>query len=545
MDNALIYYYVIGIVSVLGISLITYFVFVYRDLSLGTWILYIFLIIPGYMILAQLFKYYSLHFYADFAHWFEIICNISSIGKPLSLTQDIYIPGTENYFSVHFVPLIYLLAAPFKIWPYGETIIVLNFLLMISSAIPLYKLSQSYNKDKRFALFMVVVLLWYPTFQYTVLYEFEMLRFSIPIILWMLYFWQKRNMFAYYFFAVLAVLVREEVGLTIMMFGFYLIFVEKQRRTGIISALIGFVAFCLIIGVIMPALRVGVEDQHIAMQVFSTFGSSFWEILLNMVGNPALVIKTIFQPVRLANVFMFFLPLLCIPFLAPTVLIVIIANFGIVLLTTSITNSSYMLYYLSPSIPFIFYAFIRAWPRFLRLLEALTPKSYIRRVTDLNYAAMVTVLSGLLVANVFFGPSPLSLQFWFKDLRPAPFQTQDFHYSVYKITNHHRKVEEFIRVIPDSAIVSSQQFLFPRLAKKGGAMMFPKVENKDGLIKAEYVLFDKTNNGIKEASPAYIVSSDFDLIEKNPVSWKLVRSGDSYYLYKNKLLTTSEKQLRK
>lgn len=544
MDNALIYYYIIGIVSVLGACFIMYSVFVYRSASLGIWLMYLFLIIPGYMILAQLFKYYSLHFYADFEHWSELIHTISSIGKPLGLTQGINIPGTENYFSVHFVPLAYLLAVPFKIWPYSETIIVLNFLLMISSVIPLYQLTLSCHKDRRFALFMVVVLLWHPTFQYTVLYEFEILRFSIPIILWMLYFWEKKKMLGYYLFVLLAVLVREEVGLTIMMFGIYLILIVKEHRTGLITALIGVVAFATITQMIMPALRGTNLHQLPTMSLFSAFGISIGEIILNVIKKPILVLETISHPIKLANAFMFFLPLLFIPFLAPTILIAILANFGVGLLSRYFTHTSYMLYYLSPSIPFIFYAFIKAWPKLLTWLRAWTPKRYISRVSDLNSPAMAAVFSGLLVTNVFFGPSPLSLQFWFEDLRPAPFRTQDFHYSVYMITDHHRKVEEFSRLIPDSATVSSQQFLFPRLFKKRGCMMFPKVESKGGLIKADYVLFDKTNNGIKEASPAYIVSSDFDLIEKDTKNWKLVKSEDGYYLYKNKLLVTSGKQLR-
>ncbi|MCK4818333.1 DUF2079 domain-containing protein, partial [bacterium] len=397
MDKSLIFYYVIGIVLVLGVSFTTYFLFTYYNLRLFTWILYLFSIYSVYMFFAQLLKYRSLHFYVDFSHWAKLLYSITVTGKPWCLNQELFVPGTLNYLSVHFVRLIYVLAIPFKAWPFNETIIVLNFLLMISAAIPMYKLALICQGDKRFALFMVVLLFWYPTFQYSVLYEFGMLRFSIPIILWMLYFWQKKKMRGYYFVVLLAILVREEVSLTIMMFGIYLILAEKQRRTGLITALMGLGAFIVITQIIMPELRVGDGYQHIAMVSFSAFGNSVYEIITNTIKNPLLVLKTIFQPIKLANAFMFFLPLLFIPFLAPAVLIAILANLGVGLLSKSTTHISFMLFYLSPSIPFIFYAFIKGWPRFLVLLGRFPIwGNRVKRGNYIDSAAMVIVLSTLL-----------------------------------------------------------------------------------------------------------------------------------------------------
>lgn len=534
MDKALIFYYLIGTVLVLGISFITYFLFTHYNFRLSAWVLYLFPICSSYMFFAQLLKYRSLHFYVDFSHWAQLLHSIAVTGKPWCLNQELLVPGTLNYLSVHFVPLIYIFAIPFKLWPYSETLLVFNFIAMISAAIPMYKLALTCQGDKRFALFMVVLLLWYPAFQYLVLYEFEMLRFSIPIILWMLYFWEKKNMACYYLFVLLAVLVREEVGLTIMMFGIYLILAEKQRRTGLITAFIGIMAFTIITQMIMPSLRGGEEYQHIAMGSFSAFGSSIGEIIINTIKNPVLVLKTIFDPIKLANAFMFFLPLLFIPLLAPAVLIAILANFGVGLLSNSITHTSFMLFYLSPSIPFIFYAFIKGWPKFLVLLGRFPIwGNRVKRGNYIDSAAMVIVLSAILIANIFFGPSPISLQFWFKNLRPAPFRTQNFHYSVYNTTDHHRAVDEFCNLIPESVIVSAPQFLHPRLFKKRGTMVFPNLESFDGKVKAQYVLIDKTNNGLKRESPAYLNRHDFNVVEKNTEKWKLVRSKEGYYLYEN------------
>ena len=533
MDKALIFYYLTGIVFVLGISLFTFFVFAYFNIKLSTWVLCLFPICSVYMLFAHLLKYYSLHLYVDFSHWAQLLYSIAVTGKPWSMNVGLLVPGALNYLSVHFVPLIYILAMPFKVWPFAETIIVLNILLMMSVAIPLYKLTLTFYQDKQFALFMIVLLLWYPTFQYLVLYEFEMLRFSIPIILWMLYFWEKRKMACYYLFVLLAVLVREEVGLTIMMFGIYLILAEKQHRTGLITAFIGIMAFTIITQTVMPSLRGGDGYQHIAMGSFSAFGNSISEIIINTIKNPLLVLKTILQPIKLANAFMFFLPLLFVPFLAPAVLIAILANFGVGLISHSNLHISYMLFYLSPSIPFIFYAFIKGWPKLLTLMGALPQRWFhARRGVHIHSSAMAMVLSGLVVANVFFGPSPISMQFWFKDLRPAPFCTQNFHYSAYKVTDHHRIVDDFCKLIPDSATVSAQHFLHPRLFKKRGVIIFHRSKNSDRNFQADYVFVDKTNNAHGKSSTVFRTQLDFDSVEKDKENWKLMKSNDGYFLYK-------------
>ncbi|MCK4786871.1 MAG: DUF2079 domain-containing protein, partial [Desulfobacteraceae bacterium] len=505
-----------------------------------SWSKTILLIAVAYMPIAQYLKYKSLHFYTDFSHWAQILNNIVTTGKPECLNQEFMVPGTLNYLSVHFAPLLYVLAIPFRLWPRNETIILLNCLLMASASIPAYKLAYIHYKDKSFSVFIALLLLWYPTFQYIVLYEFEMLRFSIPIIFWMLYFWEKRNLTGYFIFVFLAVLVREEVGLTIMMFGLYLFFAEKQHRVGITTALVGLVAFFSIMQIFMPALTIRADRTYISASSFADFGNTPYEVIVNVISHPIQTMIKILRPVKLSNIFMFFLPLLFVPLLAPAILLITLANLGVGLLSTSVTHCSYMMYYLSPSIPFIFYAFIKAWPKLLKILRALMKKSSLNQDADVDSAAMMGVLSSLLVANIFFGPSFLSLQFWFKNIRPAPFRTQNFHYSVYKVTEHHSMVEEFCELIPDSAIVSAEQFLAPRLFKKKGTMVFPQLESVDGKTQADYAFIDKTNpmktgtgavpgswDGLRQNPQVY-----YDLVEKYPDRWELVHTDEGYYLYR-------------
>lgn len=534
MDHSLFVYYLWGIASVAAFPLLVFCALRHRKLPETRFFVRLVgavSILSLYMPLAQYLKIRSLHFYVDFSHWLQLLRTIVATGKPFCLNQDFLWPGTLNYFSVHFTPFVYALALPLRFFPFPGTLVFLNYVLMISSVIPLYKLARHSSKDDLLGFLMVFLLLWYPTFQYIVLYEFDMLRFSIPVILWMIYFYEKKNLFLYLLFALAAVLVREEVGLTLMMFGAYLVFFARRFWLGAITACLGLGAFLLLTQGVMPALGTpGVHNELITTTLFQRFGANFNELFFNLVRHPVTILKQSLNLIKLANLGMYFLPLLFIPLLAPAVLVSILGNIGIVTLSISDTHSSYMLYYLSPSLPFIFYAFIKGWPKFLKVLDRFPGGP----CAQVDKTALSMLFTGMMVANVFFGPSPVSMQFWSKNIRPAPFKTQDFHFSVYEITPHSRDADRISSLIPGDAIVSAQHFLSTTLYKKRGVMVFPQTESRDGRIKADYIFFDTTNNGLKEESPAYRKQSDFSAIQDDDWNWQLVASIDGFFLYKRR-----------
>jgi len=548
MPGNFIIFYFIGILATLLISGGVYFFSGRRQYKISMAVVWIFIAASGYLLLAQLFKYKALHMYVDFAHWLQVLQSISAKGWPEVLSHEFIFPGTLNYFAAHFVPFIYVFALPFKLIPRPETLLVLNVALMLSSAIPLYFLAKRMQGSTLFALTVAAFLLWYPTFQYITLYEFEMLRFSIPILLWMLYFWESKKIKWYFVFAFAAILVREEVGLTVAMFGLYLLLFQKRRLPGLATFLMGLISFLVIFKFVMPAFSNAAQFEHIGAGIAPQFGNTLTGVVYGIIRHPSEFFSTILHPVKLANVGMLFIPLLFVPFVAPTALLGALANIGIGLLSSSFIHSSYMLYYIAPSIPFIFYALLKAWPKVVRYMaswkgnerridtNSTNREFVIRNISEHSIfvshsALMNTLLSAVLVSNIFFGPSPLSLQFWFKNIQPAPFRTQDFHWSVYRVTDHHKKVEKFVRMIPDDAIVSAQEFLQPRLFKKRGAMPFPQIISKDGQYQASYVFVDRTNNNLKPESPAYMSEEEIDAVVKNG-KWEFIAEKDGYELYK-------------
>ncbi len=88
----------------IAVTAIVYYVYLLRNLRISSWLLYTIIVSSIYIPVSQFFKCSSLHFYVDFSHWLQIVYNISISGKPISLNQDVLVPGTINYLTAHFVP---------------------------------------------------------------------------------------------------------------------------------------------------------------------------------------------------------------------------------------------------------------------------------------------------------------------------------------------------------------------------------------------------------------------------------------------------------
>jgi hypothetical protein len=151
-------------------------------------------------------------------------------------------------------------------------------------------------------------------------------------------------------------------------------------------------------------------------------------------------------------------------------------------------------------------------------------------------AVLCGVLSAAFTANLFFGPSPLSLPFWVSGYKLAPFRTQNFHYSQYIVTDHERKLKEAIAVIPEGAKVSAEQHILPALVEQANLKVFPDISG------VEYVVLDKRRKektgvgtvpgswyGLRENPQHY-----YDWVERNPGQWQLVFRLDGYFVYKKR-----------
>ena len=161
MSTWFVEFYAVGVAAVVLSALSSYWLCARRDWTVSRGALVALMLSALYIPIAQVLKYDSLHMYVDFTAWEELLKNVVQTGEPLSSIQGFLSNDgpSYNWFRAHFTPFLYVLAVPFALLPRPETIIILNVLLMFSSAIALYKLTMHLERNTALALVLSTVLL--------------------------------------------------------------------------------------------------------------------------------------------------------------------------------------------------------------------------------------------------------------------------------------------------------------------------------------------------------------------------------------------------
>lgn len=543
---ALIRIYTIGIISTLFISGVSFFFLLKKSFS-GNWPKYIFvfsvIFYSSFILIFQFLKLYTFKYYTDFSVWLELFSNIIN-GRGITTTlqqTSLGFGNVNNYFAQHFVPLIYVLALPLYIVKnYHAYLIVLQTLILTSSVIPAYLFARNIFNDKKIGYLFAASLLFFPTLQYINLYDFEFLRISIPLLLFSFYFLHKKKYFTYYIFLILSILVREEVALTTFLLGFFIVFFRKERKIGAITSAISILYFLVVIKIIMPYFAGSISGihHHVAFENISYLGSSPSQILIYIVSHPFTIISNLLDKIKIANFLMYVLPFFFVSFFSPSIFSISMANLLLNFLSTSISHYSYVLYYFSPSIPFIFLSAVKGTQNIAEKGNSFLKKRNILLNTFDNkkiaYALAGSIFVASLSSNVFFGPSPFSIQFWNKNYKLAPYKTHNFHFSQYIPTQHHKKAFEFFPLIPNDASVSAEHFFLPYLYTKKTLMQFPIFEG------ADYVLIDKKHPikfgtiGVDPIQARKNPQQFYDMVEKDTNNWEVIKEDDGVFLFKKR-----------
>lgn len=490
----------------------------------------------SYIVIFQILKFKSFHCYADLAVPLQVLHNIISGNGPISSLEESF-HGYDNWFSAHFSPIIYPIAAIFSLFPRVETIIILQTLGITLTCIPLYWYANKLLKNELASLFAVMAFFFYPPIHYIALYEFEYLKFAIPFLAFTFYFLYRKKYYLYFWFFILSLCSREDVSLVTFALGIYIIFIRKEIKVGIVTSVVSIAYFLILIVYIMPSLRGG--QAAFQLGHYGHLGTNLKEIILTVFCKPLLIIKYLFSPLKIINFILYTLPVFFFSFFSPSIFFIALPNILTSFLTRSNVHFTIFLYHLSPTIPFIFLSYVNGInnialfickKRLQNNTDAISSQAINPRRRDIVISLTFTVLVIGILSQYFFGPSPLSRQFWDKQYTLADFYTHNFHFSNYQINEHHSITNEIIKLIPMEAIVSAEQPLLPHLCDRKKLYVFPIVGDD-----TEYILIDKRHKvksdvgggGDFRTRPQFY----YEQIEENTQEWKLLKEKDGVCLF--------------
>ncbi|MCP4424525.1 MAG: DUF2079 domain-containing protein [Chloroflexi bacterium] len=272
----------------------------------------------------------------------------------------------EHYLGDH-VQLIMLLLAPlYGIWANVEILLITQSALLSLGAIPIYRIARRTLDHHALALVFAIAYLLYPVVGFVNRFDFHPLTFVILFLLLAFDFLEINRLKWANVFIVLALICREDVGLTVFALGIYVALVKKQRALGTVWAIIGLTWSLTAFFVVIPYFRGATSDTFYR---YGWLGADVSEMLTTMLTRPGFVLNYLFSdPLRRQFLAKLFLPVGFLAFLSPLPLMIGLPALGYNLLSAVPSQSSIYFQYVSPVVPFIFVAAIQGTARALKWL---------------------------------------------------------------------------------------------------------------------------------------------------------------------------------
>jgi uncharacterized membrane protein len=377
--------------------------------------------------------------YADF----DLAVHTQSVWNILhgSLASSILgIPFLGN----HMVLILFLLAPLYAIFPSPLLLLYTQTIALAAGAFGIWMIARRELSEWP-ATGLALIYLIYPPLIYLNLYEFHPVSLAIPLLIWMLRFYQTSNFRLFALCMVLALFCQENIALIMVAFSFYAL-IERRGKWFYTPFLAGL-AYLLFVGLTMPLLN---NNTIQFTRLYAHFGDSPPEIIWNIALHPISVLRFILLPQKLAFLNAILAPLAYLSLLSPLSLLPALPVVLQRLLSQRVSEFSIAYHYQAEFIPFIFFAAIYGIKRLSNLRRRL------------GRPVAVAALIVMPVVSLFASGAFFSLRESIS--HPSPEQAV--------MTS---RKDELLRKIPaDASVLATFEFL-PRLANRPRVYSFHHV----------------------------------------------------------------------
>lgn len=362
--------------------------------------------------------------------------------------------NTISRLSIHADFILILLFPFYYVWNDPRMLLLIQTVVLSFGGIFVYLFAVNITKNKFLATALSVSYFINPFVHRQNLYDFHAVTLATTLLLAAFYFLEKKKMFWFSLFTVLAVLCKENIFLVASIFGFY-VFAKYKKKTAILFGVASIVMFYLLVSKIIPWYR---GSAHFALAYYQELGDSPLSIIENLLLSPQ---KLFLNTVSYSNViylFRLFLPTGFLALLSPIYLIFAIPDLAINILSKNENLKSILFQYNATIIPFIYIA------------TAFTAKKLVK-FKFLNYKKIgIYLITFALVSTYFYGVLPGTA-----------------HPSLEIFSDPNRESKEIfsvLKTIPQDAKVASTNNLGAQLSHRQYLYTIPM-----GIEKAQYLLF--------------------------------------------------------
>lgn len=287
----------------------------------------------------------------DLGIYDQIIYLMSQGSQPISSFLGFHFLGDHGALAIY--PLVFL----YKLYPTVYWLFLVQAVCLASAGGITWKLARLSGLNQPLALAVAIAYLLYPEIFNINLFDFHPDVLAVPALFGAVLA-AKQKQFLWFLVAILWILSCKAVfSLTVIAIGFWLIFFEQRRFSGMIAIALGIAWFLLVTQIMIPFYS-GQEAAGVSRYPY--LGNSVLEVIANTLVKPQLIIGKLFSIDSL--VYLLELSVAVIWWLNPQKFIALIPAIPTLLLnilSIDPMQRSLIYQYSLPALPFLFLVMIR------------------------------------------------------------------------------------------------------------------------------------------------------------------------------------------
>lgn len=168
----------------------------------------------------------------DFGIFAQMFHNMKETGLPMTTVER---DGLLSHFAVHVSPIYYVLLPFYAIFPDPATLQVLQALVLASAVIPLWLIGKHHGLTAGQRTLLCGVLLLFPALSGGTSYDIHENCFLTPLILWVLYGFDKKSIVITAISVLLTLTVKEDAAMYIAVIALFVLLRTLLRMKGLKS----------------------------------------------------------------------------------------------------------------------------------------------------------------------------------------------------------------------------------------------------------------------------------------------------------------------
>jgi len=229
-----------------------------------------------------------------------------------------------SHLAVHVSPIYYLLLPIFMVFPYPETLQILQVLIVATGIIPLYLIAKHFNLNSKIRVVLSAIYIFNPAIISSSFFDLHENSFLAPLLLFVIYFSLKQKWIGLIISFILTLMIKEDSSVYLVFVGLFFMFyndkssTKLERRNWIISSSVMILLSVAYFFVITNYLNSQGD------------GAMFWRydnlngypdkgiigIILSAFQAPSYLLTTMFSPNKIYHLLLIFSSLGFIPLLS-------------------------------------------------------------------------------------------------------------------------------------------------------------------------------------------------------------------------------------